>query len=256
MKIQILAFLAAIFFVLALSACATGGASRQEESASTNEEDLEEQQAIPPGIYQSADADGLYAGMDGAVEDISLSLFSALPQGAGVLVASFVNAEDMNDTTTLGRLLGARFATGLTEAGYHVKESRLRANLALKPGQGEFVLSRRAADLARQTFEVSAVLYGFYMVDQDAVYVSARVALTGDGSIVGAKDFALLNRRAVTRMLGENHASVFERYVRTPVPIGGAEEADTNVQERDLTEGPAENTEPAFRIFPPERLNP
>ena len=240
-----------------LSSCATGksGGLKAEKPA----EEAQEAETSPVqagGPYRSPDADGLMADMDRAVDDLAASLSASLPPNSGVLVASFVEARNLNETSTLGRLLSARFAGGLSAAGYDVKESRLRGNLVLRPEQGEFILSRTSAELARQTFEVSAVLYGYYIVDSDAVYVSARIALAGDGTVAAAKDFALLNRRAVNRMLGEDHDSIFDRYVRKPSPVSEIDAGEDVLQERDLTEGPAAGGSPEFRIFPPRRLNP
>jgi hypothetical protein len=251
-------FLMIAFVLIAglLSSCATGNSGGAK--AEKPDEETQEAETAPAhsGLYGSPDAEGLMADMDRAVQDLAASLSASLPPNSGVLVASFVDARNLNETSTLGRLLSARFAGGLSAAGYDVKESRLRGNLVLRPGQGEFILSRSSAELARQAFEVSAVLYGYYIVDSDAVYVSARTALAGDGTVAAAKDFTLLNRRAVTRMLGEDHDSMFDRYVRKPAPVSQTDAGEDVLQERDLTEGPAAGGSPEFRIFPPRRLNP
>jgi hypothetical protein len=242
--------------VFLLGSCSTGGVPVAEKTTSAPAAPAEEVQKHAPSPYAAEDADGLLLGSKDAVDDLAASLASVLPQGSGVLVASFVESGDLNDTTNLGRLLAAQFSSGLTRTGYAVKESRLRSNLALRPGRGEFALTREAAALARDTFDVSAILYGFYTVDRDAVYVSARVAKANDGAVVAAEDYALLNRSAVTRLLGDNHSSLFERYVRTPTPVSESAMAEEGLRERDLTEEPAGRPEPAFRIFPPTRLNP
>lgn len=252
MKISLLA--AAAFWLCLLGACA-GGGGMVEKASGTPDAQAQDEQGASYSTYTAWDGDSLMAGSRNAVEGLTASVAAVLPPGSGVLVASFVDAGELDETTPLGRFLAAQFATGLTDHAFLVKESRLRANLALRPGQGEFVLSRKAAVLANQAFDVAAILYGFYTVDQDAVYVSVRVALAEDGSVIASEDYALLNRRAVNRMLGNDHDALFERYARRPASSSSGMAAEQGVVERDLTEQPPGSPEPAFRIFPPTRLN-
>jgi len=245
--------LAAMLSAWLLTSC---GGNLGAGSQAMDTESAQEPAATAFSSYTAEDADSLLNGNRDAVDGLTASVASVLPPGTGVLVASFVNAGDLDETTSLGRLLAAQFATGLTDAAFLVKESRLRADLALRQGQGEFVLSRQAAALANQAFDVSAILYGFYIEDQDAVYVSARVALAEDASVIASEDYALLNRRAVSRMLKNSHDTLFERFVRKPV-AGQQDNADqAGLVERDLAAEPPGEPEPVFRIFPPARLNP
>jgi hypothetical protein len=253
-KIKMSLLISAMFCLCLLGACAGGGGMAEKAASAPDGQEAHDAESTTYSTYNAMDGDSLIAGSRDAVDGLTNSVAAVLPPGSGVLVASFVDAEELDETTSLGRLLAAQFSTGLTSQAFLVKESRLRANLALRPGQGEFVLSREAAALANQAFDVAAILYGFYTVDQDAVYVSARVALAEDGSVIASEDYALLNRRAVSRMLGNDHDALFERYVRQPVSSSGMG-AEQGLVERDLTEEPPGSPEPAFRIFPPTRLN-
>lgn len=136
-----------------------------------------------------------------AAQHLAAAALGRLEAGSRVLVATFVDLDDLESASPLGRVLSEQVATVLSRAGYEVVEVRLRRDLGLRPGQGEFALSRRAELLAAQNAEAEAVLVGSYAADSEAVLVSARVVRTGDNVLAAAHDWSLPNRGLAARLL-------------------------------------------------------
>jgi TolB-like protein len=217
--------------------------------ASEQDADAEEQAATSTGsVSQSALAE-----VDKAADRLAADLGTRLAPGAAILAASFVDESNLDESSPLGRLVSDRFISRLVQAGYEVKEVRLRGNLALRPGMGEFVLSREAEKLASTERQAGAVLYGLYTANARRVFLSARVARLDDGGVLASRDFELESREARLLLAEWDGSHVFERYVRRPAfSSGSAEPGD--LLERDLTE--QEEAEERFRLLPPARINP
>lgn len=103
--------------------------------------------------------------VDSSCEAIDAMLFRArqgLPRDSRVLVASFVDADDLTQSSTLGRLLGEMCAARLSQRGYDVINMKVRKDsVAIRPREGEFLLSRDVKELS-QNFKAQAVLVGTY----------------------------------------------------------------------------------------------
>ncbi len=194
----------------------------------------------------------------GAGDDLAARLAAKAPAGTRVLVASFVNRDDLDDTSSLGRLTSAQVATRLSRAGFDMVEARLRSKLVLRPGQGEFVLSRATADLARTEFEAQAVLLGSYTVDDEAVFVTASVVRLDNGAVLASGDYALPNAGPVARMLRDRDdgGALFERYVRDGrQSVSMAAGADAMGHAASGAMAPAAMMgEPPAPVAPPQRV--
>jgi len=107
------------------------------------------------------------------------------------LVTSFVNINDMEESTTLGRLLSEQIASKISQKGYLVKEIKLsHDSLFVKKGGGEFALTRRFEHV-RTSFQANYVIVGTYSIGLTSVYVSSRIVRIDDGIIVSSFDFKM-----------------------------------------------------------------
>ena len=196
---QIPAFVIACAAALLLAACSASGPARTDEAMAP---------AAPGDAFVRANAE--------TGDALAAQLALKAPPGTRILAASFVNRDDFDAGSSMGRLAGAQVATRLSLAGYDVVETRLRSRLILRPGQGEFALSRSTADLMRQEFQAQAVLLGVYTVDREAVFVTAEVVRLDTGAVLAAGDYLLPNAGPVSRMLRDpgSDEALFERYVR------------------------------------------
>lgn len=112
-----------------------------------------------------------------------------LDANAPVLVGTVVQVDRLEESSRLGRLLSEQFAGRLAQRGLRVTELRMRESLALRPGQGELMLSRQVQEVARAQ-AAQAVLVGTYAVAHQAVYVSLKLVGAGN-TMLAAHDYAL-----------------------------------------------------------------
>jgi TolB-like protein len=108
-----------------------------------------------------------------------------------IIVATFVNINNLKKSSTFGRMIAEQVSSGLSQRGYKVKEIKLRQNtIFMEEGEGEFLLSRNLLDISKK-HNASAVVVGTYGEAYNAMYVSARVINPSDSLIVSSCGFAL-----------------------------------------------------------------
>lgn len=123
-----------------------------------------------------------------AAEELASGLSLPLSEGSGALiVASFVNVDDMNDSSSFGRIVSEQIASSLSRE-FPVTEVKLRENIFLKERAGEFLLSREVMNLSKK-HEAQAVLVGTYAIANQAVYVSARIVNPVTNQIMSSYDY-------------------------------------------------------------------
>jgi len=117
-----------------------------------------------------------------------------------VLVATIVNVNDMRRSAPLGRTLSEQYATHMVNAGFNVKEVKLRGDVFVKEETGELLLSREIKEIA-QSHHANYVLVGTYSAAASVTYVSLKFVRTEDGRIVRGYDYALPNDKDITKLL-------------------------------------------------------
>lgn len=122
-----------------------------------------------------------------------------------VLVATVVNVNQLTRTTPLGRTLSEMYASQLSNAGFNVKELKLRGDVYVKEGTGELLLSREIRDIAHQ-HNAGLVLVGTYSQAKQYTYVSLKLVRTADSRIMRSHDYALPNEPDVQRLLAPAEA--------------------------------------------------
>lgn len=107
-----------------------------------------------------------------------------------VLVATLVSVDRLDESSRLGRIFSEQIAGRLVQRGIPVAEVRLREQLALRPGQGELLLSRELREVS-QAHDAQAALVGTYAVSGAMVYVSLKLVNPQGNQVVAASDYAL-----------------------------------------------------------------
>lgn len=119
------------------------------------------------------------------------NLAAALPHDAQLIVASFVNVDDLNQSSTFGRVLSEQIGSRFAQKGYKVIELKLRQNnIFVEEGKGEFLLSRNIRNIS-VNHDASAVIVGTYGCAMDRVYVSARMINPNTNTILSSCDFGV-----------------------------------------------------------------
>ncbi len=116
-----------------------------------------------------------------------------------VLASTFVNLDDLDDTSPLGRLITENLIHELQVRHWNVYDIRLSKAVAVNPA-GEFVLTRDPKLLEYQ-YLVAGVLAGTYSVTDDEVFVNARVIDVNTGVVVSSGQISLPIDDFVARLL-------------------------------------------------------
>lgn len=127
-----------------------------------------------------------------AADQLAARALAILGPEAPVMVASFVNIDDLTQSTTFGRLTAEQIASRLAQRGLHVIDLKKRNNVFIKEKSGEFLLSRDVSLVAQQ-HNVRAVAVGVYTETDAFIYVTARILDAGSGSILASVDFQIRN---------------------------------------------------------------
>jgi TolB-like protein len=141
------------------------------------------------GVHEVQDANitaASYAAADNLIEHSQVPL----DKGRNIVVATFVNINDLQDSSAMGRLIAAQIASRLTQQGYQVVEVTLRNNILIRQLGGEFVLSRAVQDVS-SSHEAQAVVAGVYAVAREEVFVKASVIRPTDSAVLSAYDYQL-----------------------------------------------------------------
>ena len=135
-----------------------------------------------------------------AVDTLLRKLRSRLGKDSPILVASFVNLDNLEQSSSLGRLVSEQFASRFKEKGYTTIEMKLRTTVFIKKGSGEFLLSRELSEIGIK-HRAQAVVVGTYAAGADRLYLTARVVNVNDSTILAAHDYTMPMSLDVFKML-------------------------------------------------------
>ena len=164
-------------FSLGLSGCAgyQPGASTGYSSSTRN------------GSVQDADI----VALSYQAADILISRAGpSIDRSKAIVAASFVNIDNLHDSSSFGRIVSQQFSSRFTQKGYRVIEMLLRNNIYIKEREGEFLLSRALKNISAQ-HDVQAVIVGTYAVASDNVYVVAKIVRAIDSTVLSSHDYTL-----------------------------------------------------------------
>ncbi|MEO5367343.1 MAG: FlgO family outer membrane protein [Magnetococcus sp. WYHC-3] len=140
---------------------------------------LSQRTALEPQVVAHQAADIMLRNLDERMEN----RYAILP-------TTFVNQDNLDETSPLGRMIAKQMASRFAQAGYKLYEPRLRTNLLIQQNRGEFILSQELEEIAR-TQSAQAVLAGDYAVARGRIFVTARLIRLKDRVILTSHDFVL-----------------------------------------------------------------
>jgi len=142
------------------------------------------QNAVKPAIADANLITVNHASAENLVSSASLS------KEKPVLITSFVDIDNLKQSSTFGRITSEQLGSKLSQLGYPVIEMKLRSSVFIKELSGEFILSRELKSLST-LHDAQAVLVGTYAVASESVYVTAKLIRTTDGVILSSHDYVL-----------------------------------------------------------------
>jgi TolB-like protein len=122
-----------------------------------------------------------------------------------ILVASLVDIDNVQISSTLGRMIAEQIGSRLAQRGYKIVEVKLRSSSIFvkgteSPNEGEFLLSRELQDISLQ-HDAQAVIVGTYAKGPEIVFVTVKLVRTRDSTILGSYDYSLPVGKNTKKML-------------------------------------------------------
>ena len=181
--------LAAIILAAGISGCANSSMDLSKLFSSPASETA--QNAHLPNAPAKINADVDLIRMSHAVADALVAELRknhpSFHQRKPILVTSFVNRNDMNSSSELGILISDHVGSRFSQQGYRVVEPRLRKDLAIRKGMGEFILSRDIAKLSADN-KAYAVVVGTYTETKSLLDFTARLIQIKDRQVLSSVD--------------------------------------------------------------------
>ena len=135
-----------------------------------------------------------------AVDQVSNQLaHRMLQKDYPVLVATVVNMNQLNSTSTFGRLVSEQIAARLSQLHYQIVEPKLRGDLVVR-ADGEFLMTRELKEMAK-AFSAQAVVVGTYVESTKDVFVNIKVVQPETNQVLAATSYAIPMAKDVAVML-------------------------------------------------------
>ncbi|MBF0369659.1 MAG: hypothetical protein HQL52_09410 [Magnetococcales bacterium] len=107
-----------------------------------------------------------------------------------LVVTSFVNRNNLDDSSALGLLISDHVASRFTQQGFSVVEPKLRNDLAIRKEQGEFILSRDIEKLSEEN-RAYAVVVGNYTEGRDMLDITSKMIQVRTRQVLASIDAKL-----------------------------------------------------------------
>lgn len=121
-----------------------------------------------------------------------------------ILVATFVDNNDLRRTSRFGRLLQEHISSRIVQLGYNVREIKLTRTINIEPKSGETVLSRDLSKISGD-LQAQAILVGTLSRSDRLLYISARLVTPENGNIIATHDHQLYLDDNLLTMFGLHH---------------------------------------------------
>ncbi len=139
---------------------------------------------------------------------------------AQVIVATFVNLDNLYRTSGLGRLLQETTIGALRQAGLSVIDPRKTPSILVRQRFGEYGLSRDLEEIP-YVHLADAVLVGTYRQAAGQLFISARLLDNTDNRVLGSAETVLPVSALIKDLLADEKAVPTRKTVAVPVRKGG-----------------------------------
>ncbi|MEF3697672.1 FlgO family outer membrane protein [Desulfolutivibrio sp.] len=132
-----------------------------------------------------------------------------------VVVTVPAEADNLEASSGLGRLMAQELSCALVAKGYNVQEIRKAAEIAFARNQGEFILTRDTRALARRHVTATLVVAATYTVLPGEVRFNVEVMDARNNNIVAMTSRSLAKTQEVAALLGRSGLSAVGPTVST-----------------------------------------
>jgi len=159
-------------------------------------------QPVPEITYAQAANSELVA-TNYRAADALLAQFGGTAAGGPLIVATVVNIDALEQSSTLGRMISEQLSARFSQRGWQMVELKLRGSIYMRRGEGELILTREISDIARSN-KAQAIILGSYAVGASFVYVNLKIVQPVSNAVLSAHDYVLPANQEVRTMLGRN----------------------------------------------------
>lgn len=124
-------------------------------------------------------------------------------QGYVAMPTSFVNENNTNQSSPLGRLMAESMFYEFNQRGFPTREYRLTGAINVQNGQNDLALAANQL-VSTKGQKWAALLVGTYAVDKDATFVNVRLVRASDGLVLRTAQLVLPNTPVILRMANAN----------------------------------------------------
>lgn len=153
--------------------------------------------------YGSTSSNAFVAANYRAADALLLQLNGKLLADKPLIMATIVNIDALEQTSTLGRLVSEQISTRLAQGGLKMLEMKLRNSVYLKRNQGELMLTREIGEVAN-SHNAQAIVVGSYAESSDSVFINIKVIQPNTNFVLAGQDFVLAKETIVRSMLQRN----------------------------------------------------
>ena len=118
--------------------------------------------------------------------------------GCVALPVSFVNMDNLEQTSSFGRLMAEQMTYEFNQRGFAVREYHAPRHIEMRDGEGDFYLTRALGNVDLPAGSV--VVAGTYYADKQAVIVNARLIRPMDGRVLRTAN-AILPASTMTKRM-------------------------------------------------------
>lgn len=156
--------------------------------------------ATPDNILSGNLVSSGYAITDKLLSQLKLPI----SQSDAILVASFVDINNLSKSNTFGRMFAEHVSSRLSQRGFKVIDIRLRTDsVFMEEGKGEFLLSRDLRVVSKN-YNAAAMVVGTYCESVRGIYVSARIINPSDSTVISSCDYGLVFPEDILAALTRN----------------------------------------------------
>ncbi|MCK5194865.1 MAG: hypothetical protein KAQ71_13720 [Desulfobulbaceae bacterium] len=117
-----------------------------------------------------------------------------------VIVTTFVNLNDLYETSALGRLMSEHLMGELQKRGAEIIDARSATSLQVSEGFGEYALSRDMDQLS-YVHDAQTVVVGTYSVAADEISVNARLLNQEYGTVLSSASVVFPADKLISALL-------------------------------------------------------
>jgi len=114
----------------------------------------------------------------------------ATAAGAPFVVATLVNVDQLEQSSTLGRAISEQISSRLTQTGHKVIDLKVSNSVYMRKSEGEFLLTREIREVAAN-YRAQAVIVGTYALSASFVHITLKLVDPSSSTILSAYDYSL-----------------------------------------------------------------